>query len=78
MDELIVIGGGLAGSEAAWQAATRGVKVILYEMRPLKFTEAHKTEFLGSWSVPIPFVPMILPARLGASSRSLPWPDPSS
>jgi methylenetetrahydrofolate--tRNA-(uracil-5-)-methyltransferase len=47
MDELIIIGGGLAGSEAAWQAAIRGVRVILYEMRPRKFTEAHKTEFLG-------------------------------
>ncbi|HTR44375.1 MAG TPA: methylenetetrahydrofolate--tRNA-(uracil(54)-C(5))-methyltransferase (FADH(2)-oxidizing) TrmFO [Thermodesulfovibrionales bacterium] len=47
MDELIIIGGGLAGSEAAWQAAIRGVRVILYEMRPQKFTEAHRTEFLG-------------------------------
>ena len=31
--ELIIIGGGLAGSEAAWQAAERGIKVLLYEMR---------------------------------------------
>ncbi len=44
---LIVIGGGLAGSEAAWQAAERGIDVLLYEMRPLKPTEAHKTEMLG-------------------------------
>ncbi len=44
---LIVIGGGLAGSEAAWQAAQRGVQVILYEMRPEKLTEAHKTASLG-------------------------------
>jgi methylenetetrahydrofolate--tRNA-(uracil-5-)-methyltransferase len=44
---LIVIGGGLAGSEAAWQAAERGIKVLLYEMRPLKPTEAHRTEMLG-------------------------------
>ncbi|MDH4231942.1 MAG: methylenetetrahydrofolate--tRNA-(uracil(54)-C(5))-methyltransferase (FADH(2)-oxidizing) TrmFO [Nitrospirota bacterium] len=44
---LIVIGGGLAGSEAAWQAARRGVQVSLYEMRPEKLTEAHKTGFLG-------------------------------
>jgi methylenetetrahydrofolate--tRNA-(uracil-5-)-methyltransferase len=43
LKELIVIGGGLAGSEAAWQAANRGVKVVLYEMRPEKMTEAHKT-----------------------------------
>ncbi len=45
--ELIVIGGGLAGSEAAWQAATRGVKVRLFEMRPGQTTEAHTTGLLG-------------------------------
>ncbi len=44
---ITIIGGGLAGSEAAWQIAKRGIPVILYEMRPLKFTEAHKTEFLA-------------------------------
>lgn len=43
MKELTVIGGGLAGCEAAWQAATRGVKVTLYEMRPTMMTGAHKT-----------------------------------
>ncbi|MCD6087097.1 MAG: methylenetetrahydrofolate--tRNA-(uracil(54)-C(5))-methyltransferase (FADH(2)-oxidizing) TrmFO [Candidatus Hydrothermae bacterium] len=43
MDEIIIIGGGLAGSEAAWQIARRGGKVILYEMRPTKGTPAHKT-----------------------------------
>lgn len=37
----MVIGGGLAGSEAAWQAAERGIKVLLYEMRPEKMTPAH-------------------------------------
>lgn len=47
MSDLIVIGGGLAGSEAAWQAAQRGVQVILYEMRPEKLTEAHKTASLA-------------------------------
>jgi methylenetetrahydrofolate--tRNA-(uracil-5-)-methyltransferase len=41
--ELIVIGGGLAGSEAAWQAAERGANVALYEMRPQKPTPAHRT-----------------------------------
>jgi len=46
-EKLIVIGGGLAGSEAAWQAAKRGIKVVLYEMRPDKLTEAHRTGFLG-------------------------------
>src|SRR5580692_13181411 len=38
-----VIGGGLAGSEAAWQLARRGVPVVLHEMRPLRSTAAHKT-----------------------------------
>ena len=38
---ITVVGGGLAGSEAAWQAAERGVEVTLYEMRPLKSTPAH-------------------------------------
>lgn len=38
-----VIGAGLAGSEAAWQLANRGVKVKLYEMRPVKMTPAHHT-----------------------------------
>jgi len=44
VSEVIVIGAGLAGSEAAWQLAQRGVKVFLYEMRPLKMTPAHKTD----------------------------------
>jgi len=43
MRELIVIGGGLAGCEAAWQAARHGVSVALYEMRPDRMTEAHRT-----------------------------------
>ena len=38
-----VIGGGLAGSEAAWQAARAGVPVVLHEMRPLRATDAHRT-----------------------------------
>lgn len=41
--EIIIAGAGLAGSEAAWQAAERGIKVTLYEMRPKKQTPAHKT-----------------------------------
>jgi methylenetetrahydrofolate--tRNA-(uracil-5-)-methyltransferase len=40
--ELIIIGGGLAGSEAAWQAASRGIKVGLFEMRPTRSTGAHQ------------------------------------
>ncbi len=47
MDEIIVIGGGLAGSEAALQIAKRGIKVKLYEMKPNKFSEAHSNENLG-------------------------------
>lgn len=43
MDEACVIGGGLAGSEAAWQLACRGIRVKLYEMRPNKMTPAHHT-----------------------------------
>ncbi len=43
MTELVVIGGGLAGSEAAWQAAQRGIQVTLYEMRPDRLTPAHRT-----------------------------------
>jgi methylenetetrahydrofolate--tRNA-(uracil-5-)-methyltransferase len=45
--KLIIIGGGLAGCEAAWQAAKLGVDVMLYEMRPDKTTEAHKTDMLA-------------------------------
>src|SRR5512137_469788 len=40
---LHVIGGGLAGSEAAWQIASRGLPVTLHEMRPLRPTAAHRT-----------------------------------
>jgi methylenetetrahydrofolate--tRNA-(uracil-5-)-methyltransferase len=42
-----IIGGGLAGSEAAWQIAARGVPVVLHEMRPRRQTDAHKTEGLA-------------------------------
>jgi methylenetetrahydrofolate--tRNA-(uracil-5-)-methyltransferase len=42
-----IIGGGLAGSEAAWQIASAGVPVVLHEMRPVRGTEAHKTESLA-------------------------------
>ncbi len=45
--KIIVLGGGLAGSEAAWQAARRGVPVELYEMRPSVPTPAHTTGHLG-------------------------------
>jgi methylenetetrahydrofolate--tRNA-(uracil-5-)-methyltransferase len=45
--DLVIIGGGLAGSEAAWQAANTGARVTMYEMRPKEETAAHKTEYLG-------------------------------
>jgi methylenetetrahydrofolate--tRNA-(uracil-5-)-methyltransferase len=42
-----IIGGGLAGSEAAWQVAETGVPVVLHEMRPVRMTDAHKTQGLA-------------------------------
>ncbi len=42
-----VVGGGLAGSEAAWQIAQKGLKVVLHEMRPTRETDAHKTDGLA-------------------------------
>jgi methylenetetrahydrofolate--tRNA-(uracil-5-)-methyltransferase len=45
--ELTIIGAGLAGSEAAWQAAGRGVHVKLYEMRPTRSTPAHAGDRLA-------------------------------
>jgi methylenetetrahydrofolate--tRNA-(uracil-5-)-methyltransferase len=47
MNHTIVAGGGLAGSEAAWQLVERGVSVTLYEMRPARSTPAHKTGHLA-------------------------------
>jgi methylenetetrahydrofolate--tRNA-(uracil-5-)-methyltransferase len=47
MKPVIIAGGGLAGSEAAWQLAERGVAVTLYEMRPSHPTPAHKTDWLA-------------------------------
>jgi methylenetetrahydrofolate--tRNA-(uracil-5-)-methyltransferase len=45
--DLVIIGGGLAGSEAAWQAANSGARVTMYEMRPKEETAAHKTDHLA-------------------------------
>lgn len=47
IDPIHIVGGGLAGSEAAWQAAEAGVPVILHEMRPVRGTDAHQTEGLA-------------------------------
>src|SRR5262245_21938729 len=44
MSPVTVIGAGLAGSEAAWQLVRRGTPVRLYEMRPVRSTEAHRTD----------------------------------
>ena len=47
MSLIRIIGGGLAGAEAAWQAARRGVRVVLHEMRPVRPTAVHKTDRLA-------------------------------
>src|SRR4051794_33544834 len=47
MQPVHIIGGGFAGSEAAWQIASRAVPVVLHEMRPVRFTAAHKTDALA-------------------------------
>jgi methylenetetrahydrofolate--tRNA-(uracil-5-)-methyltransferase len=47
MRQLVIVGAGLAGAEAAWQAAKRGVRVQLWEMRPQKMTPAHQTGLFG-------------------------------
>src|SRR5256886_16342620 len=46
-ERVTIVGGGLAGAEAAWQLARQGVPVDLYEMRPVRGTEAHHTDRLG-------------------------------
>ena len=47
MEPVTVIGGGLAGCEAAWQLAQRGIPVDLREMKPQKMTPAHHTPWFG-------------------------------
>ncbi len=47
LKEIYIIGGGLAGCEAAWQVARAGGRAVLYEMRPVRQTEAHKTDHLA-------------------------------
>src|SRR6202042_2641490 len=47
MRPIHIVGGGLAGSEASWQAARAGVPIVLHEMRPLRGTEAHQTSRLA-------------------------------
>ena len=45
IDPVIIIGGGLAGSEAAWQLAIHKIPSIIYEMRPKRMTEAHPVSY---------------------------------
>ncbi len=47
IDPVNIIGGGLAGSEAAWQLASHNIPSIIYEMRPKRMTEVHQTNKLG-------------------------------
>ena len=47
MEPVTVLGAGLAGCEAAWQLARRGIPVTLYEMKPQKFSPAHKSQGLA-------------------------------
>lgn len=47
LEPIHIIGGGMAGTEAAWQAANMGVPVVLHEMRPIRTTDAHKTDGLA-------------------------------
>lgn len=47
MTPIHIIGGGLAGSEAAWQIAQAGLDVVLHEMRPVRKTDAHQTDGLA-------------------------------
>src|SRR5947199_1917762 len=46
-DAIYIIGGGLAGTEAAWQIARRGLRAVLHEMRPVRRTPAHQTDRLA-------------------------------
>ncbi|HOV07333.1 MAG TPA: FAD-dependent oxidoreductase, partial [Anaerolineaceae bacterium] len=63
LSELSIIGGGLAGCEAAWQAASAGIHVRLYEMRPAVQTPAHSTDQLAE---------LICSNSLGANQRNRP------
>ena len=60
MTDIIIVGAGLAGVEAAYYAAESGAKVALYEMRPHKQTPAHKTANLRSLYAAILFAAQVL------------------
>jgi methylenetetrahydrofolate--tRNA-(uracil-5-)-methyltransferase len=71
MTEVVVIGGGLAGAEAAWQAAERGVHVRLLEMRPRRMTPAHHTSGLAELVCSNSFKSEILTTAHGLLKREL-------
>ncbi len=71
MSEVLVIGGGLAGSEAAWQAAERGVRVRLVEMRPTRMTPAHHTSGLAELVCSNSFKSEIVTTAHGLLKREL-------
>ena len=64
--DINVIGGGLAGVEAAYQIAKRGHDVSLFEMRPVRYTPAHQTSFLPNLSAVIPSNLRNLPMPMGS------------
>ncbi|MDR1358187.1 MAG: methylenetetrahydrofolate--tRNA-(uracil(54)-C(5))-methyltransferase (FADH(2)-oxidizing) TrmFO [Coriobacteriales bacterium] len=68
---VLVIGGGLAGSEAAWQLAERGVSVRLYEMRPVSTTPAHQTGYLAELVCSNSFKSLALPSAAAALKQEL-------
>ncbi|MHB2016522.1 MAG: methylenetetrahydrofolate--tRNA-(uracil(54)-C(5))-methyltransferase (FADH(2)-oxidizing) TrmFO [Candidatus Xenobia bacterium] len=73
-EQVVVVGGGLAGSEAAWQVAQRGVPVRLYEMRPERPTEVHRTDWLAEIVCSNSFgtsIPTKAPGLLKAELRRL-------
>ena len=63
MEKVIIVGGGLAGCEAAWQAAQSGIQVTLYEMRPQRMTPAHTSSFLSE---------LVCSNSLGSNQRNRP------
>jgi methylenetetrahydrofolate--tRNA-(uracil-5-)-methyltransferase len=71
MSEVLIIGGGLAGSEAAWQAAERGVEVRLVEMRPQRMTPAHHTAGLAELVCSNSFKSEVLTTAHGLLKREL-------
>ena len=71
MEKLIIIGGGLSGCEAAWQAANRGISVVLYEMRPIQTTGAHITDRLAEIVCSNSFGSQLLDRPSGLLSKEL-------